>query len=391
MADLPDGFDLDALLAPIPGDSPAGVDIRENRGAGAPYDAIKDARSEAVSAEKRLDQRDPDAPPDPAPLWRTVRDVAMKVLRETSKDMEVAVYLTEALVRMNGLLGLAAGARTLAGLAEKYWDTVYPLPDPEYGLEDRIRPVTALNGADGNGSLMQPLYKTVLFDGPTGDPVAFYQYRGSEQTTTLAKPQLEAALKRGEIPFADMEKMARQQPRRFATVRSDARAALKAWEAMASVMDEKARDEGPSTTHVRDLLHALERVANRYAPEEAKIEEAADDGSLDESQQEDAGMETAETVHAVRVAGGPIRDRESALKQLEDLSAWFRRTEPHSPLAYTLEEAVRRGRLTWPELLDELVSDKKVHDDLLIKLGIRPAALAAPAPAPAAPAAPAKT
>ena len=30
MADLPEGFDLEALLAPIPGDAPQGVDMRED-------------------------------------------------------------------------------------------------------------------------------------------------------------------------------------------------------------------------------------------------------------------------------------------------------------------------------------------------------------------------
>ena len=30
MADLPEGFDLEALLAPIPGDAPQGIDIRED-------------------------------------------------------------------------------------------------------------------------------------------------------------------------------------------------------------------------------------------------------------------------------------------------------------------------------------------------------------------------
>jgi type VI secretion system protein ImpA len=99
-------------------------------------------------------------------------------------------------------------------------------------------------------------------------------------------------------------------------------------------------------------------------------------------------METTGAAAGPRVAVGQVMNREGALKQLEDLSAWFRRTEPHSPLAYTLEEAVRRGRLTWPELLEELLTDKNVRDGLLIRLGIRPAAAAAAAPA--APAAPAK-
>lgn len=99
-------------------------------------------------------------------------------------------------------------------------------------------------------------------------------------------------------------------------------------------------------------------------------------------------MGTTDAVPVGRAAPGQILNREGALKQLEELSAWFRRTEPHSPLAYTLEEAVRRGRLTWPELLEELLTDKTVRDGLLVKLGIRPPAPSEPAAA--APAAPAK-
>ena len=137
---------------------------------------------------------------------------------------------------------------------------------------------------------------------------------------------------------------------------------------------------------MRDLLRTLVSVANRYAPPEAAESTQTDDA--DSLEQETADMATADAAPTARAAPGQVLNREGALKQLEDLSAWFRRTEPHSPLAYTLEEAVRRGRLTWPELLEELLTDKNVRDGLLVKLGIRPAAVAPPAPA--APAAPAK-
>ena len=382
MADLPDGFNLEALLAPIPGDAPAGVDIREDYSAQSPYSRLRDARSEARDAEKLLDAGNPDAA-DPTPLWRTVRDLAQKTLRETAKDLEVAAWMTEAMIRGFGLLGLAAGARTISGLAEKYWDTIYPLPSEEYGLEDRIAPVQGLNGQDGGGSLMQPLNKIALFDRPDGTPIAYYQYLASEQMTTLDKARLEARIKAGGIPFGDMEKEARAQSRRLAVVRSDAKAALKAWEDMARILDDKAGSESPSSSHVRDLLRVLVSVANRYAPPEAAEPTPTDDA--DAPEQDDADMTTADAAPTTRATPGQVMNREGALKQLEDLSAWFRRTEPHSPLAYTLEEAVRRGRLTWPELLEELLTDKDVRDGLLVKLGIRPAVVP-PAAAPAAPA-----
>src|SRR6478672_1790048 len=110
MADLPEGFDLEALLAPIPGDAPQGIDIREDYSATSPYNRLRDARSEARDAERGQEQGDADAR-DPTPLWRSVRELATKTLAETTKDLEVAAWLTEAYVRSHGLVGLTAGAQ----------------------------------------------------------------------------------------------------------------------------------------------------------------------------------------------------------------------------------------------------------------------------------------
>jgi type VI secretion system protein ImpA len=60
------------------------------------------------------------------------------------------------------------------------------------------------------------------------------------------------------------------------------------------------------------------------------------------------------------------------LRDLARIADYFRRTEPHSPLAYTLEEAVRRGRMSWPELLQEIMPDPATRNQMLTTLGIRP-------------------
>jgi type VI secretion system protein ImpA len=64
--------------------------------------------------------------------------------------------------------------------------------------------------------------------------------------------------------------------------------------------------------------------------------------------------------------------REDALATLTEIAEFFRRTEPQSPLAYTIDEAIRRGRLSWPELISELVSDANVRNSILNSLGIKP-------------------
>jgi type VI secretion system protein ImpA len=57
---------------------------------------------------------------------------------------------------------------------------------------------------------------------------------------------------------------------------------------------------------------------------------------------------------------------------LTTVAEYFRRTEPQSPIAYTLAEAVRRGRLSLPELLEEIVPDSGTRGDILKSLGIKP-------------------
>jgi type VI secretion system protein ImpA len=367
MAPLPDGFDLDALLAPLPGESPQGTDLREDYSAGSPYFRLRDARSEARDAEKAAERGESDAA-DPTPMWRSVRDLGVTCLTGAAKDLEVAAWLTEALLRLNGLSGLTAGALLMKGLAEQYWDVLYPLPD-EYGVETRVAPVTGLNGRDGAGSLIQPLYKIPLFTRRDGTIVTLYHWHQSEELGGRDAARRQQRIAAGAIPFDELETEARGfGPRLFGPLREVAASAHDAWQGMADLLDGKAGRDGPSTTQVRDLLARIVGIATRFAPPEAAPAEAEAVGEVAPD-----GSTATVAVAGMPVRGaGPIATREDALKALSDIAAWFRRSEPHSPLSYTLDEAVRRGRLTWPELLEEVVQEETSRHAILTSLGIRP-------------------
>jgi type VI secretion system protein ImpA len=135
---------------------------------------------------------------------------------------------------------------------------------------------------------------------------------------------------------------------------------------MGTVLEEKAGSDAPPTSRVRDLLNAILAVADTYAPPEPDA--PAEDAAAEESGADGQPAGGTTVVQAARLV-----TREDMLRELERIADFFRRTEPHSPLAYTLEEAVRRGRLTWPELLAEVVPDDKIRSGMLVMLGIRPA------------------
>jgi len=89
MEEFPEGFDLEALLAPISEEAPAGTDLREDPSPSSLYRRLRDARTEARDAERAADA--PRSPDDPAPAesspavsvgarWRTVRELATEAL-----------------------------------------------------------------------------------------------------------------------------------------------------------------------------------------------------------------------------------------------------------------------------------------------------------------------
>src|SRR5690348_14926107 len=109
MEGFPEGFNLAALLAPIPGDAPAGVDLRGDASPQSLYCRLRDARADARASERAAESEDPlsTSPPE----WRTIRDLGVEAIAGYSKDLEIAGWLTEALLRSDGLPGFAAGVQ----------------------------------------------------------------------------------------------------------------------------------------------------------------------------------------------------------------------------------------------------------------------------------------
>src|SRR5436305_13798458 len=104
---------LATLLAPIPGDSPAGKDLRYDPR----YDNVKDARREdpdlpqgALATERKLAD------------WPQVVTLGTQLLAAETKDLQLAVWLTEGLVKREGFGGLTTGLLLLKGLLDQYWE-----------------------------------------------------------------------------------------------------------------------------------------------------------------------------------------------------------------------------------------------------------------------------
>jgi type VI secretion system protein ImpA len=365
--DLATSIGLADMLQPLPGESVVGADLRQDFSAASPYYRLRDARSEARAAERAADggQADPAASIGD---WRTVRQIAISVLTQSTRDLEIAAWLTEALVRGEGIAGLATGAALMRDLVTTFWSQgLYPVED-EDGVITRVAPVTGLNGEGGDGTLIQPLRKQVFCTKPDGTPIAFWEFEASLRLQGEGDPaKRQARLAAGVYPFDDMETFARATGgANFVLLRRHIAQALANWAELTSALDAAAGRDSPPTGRVRELLEEMRDAVARYAPAEALEAEPET-----ETAAETGGVPGASPGSA-SAAGPKAVTREDMLRDLVKIAEFFRHTEPHSPLAYTLDEAVRRGRMTWPELLAEIVPDQTARNQMLAQLGIKP-------------------
>ena len=360
MSNLP--IDLATLLAPLgSGEQDAGVDLRLDYSATSPYQRLRDARS-AARAEERARDADDASESTPADGWRTVLAVSQQALATGSKDIEIAAWLTEAMVRLHGLPGLTAGATLLAGLCDGFWESGFPQPD-EDGMEVRASPIGGLSGSSNDGTIMQPLRRVPLFRRADSTGLGVYQWEQAEHTASLPDDKRDAKYAAGAPELQTLEAEARLDKAYLGTTWRDASAALQAWRELIRVVDLRFGSDSPSLRKATALLEQMVEVATRLggAPTAAELEST-----------EAGGTDTSALGQASPAVGrAAVLTRDNALRDLDHIADFFRRTEPHSPLAYTLDEAVRRGRMSLAELLAEVLPDADARNSMLQRLGIR--------------------
>jgi type VI secretion system protein ImpA len=71
----------------------------------------------------------------------------------------------------------------------------------------------------------------------------------------------------------------------------------------------------------------------------------------------------------VMTASGAIQNRQDALKRLGDISEFFRKTEPHSPISYILQRAVKWGNMPLELWLQDVIKDETVIFNIRQTLG----------------------
>lgn len=361
-------IDVDALLESF-GEVPAGSDVREGGAGSDLYLRLKDSRAAARVAEREASNAETDSDPLRAGLlhWSALADGANQLLAESTKDLEVAAWLTEAMLRTGGVPGLADGFMLLNGLIERYWDTgLWPAAD-EDGDDTRVGALFGLFGRGGTGTLLQPL-KLVALSDRGGTPVTLWSAELAASPAPPRNVDEDAQAIVDERRAAALETVssgiARSSRPFLIALRADLARSLDALEMLMQTID-RLTDVGRFGSQIGEPLAAAIKLLDDHAGIVFAAPINADTTAL-------ANAAVPQAANAAGARSSPS-SRDEALASVLALADFFDRSEPQSPVGLSLREVVRRARLPLEALLSELLPDAATRTLFLQRAGIRSA------------------
>lgn len=364
-------LDFESLLSPITEESPAGNGLREHDAAA--YFEIKRLRDGARKAETQFfgDSEGTDETEN----WEQVFTLSEAAIRESSKDLQVAAWLIEALVRIHGFAGLRDGLRLARELSEKFWDGIHPRPD-EDGVETTVAPLAGLNGEEADGPLVSAIGLIPATEGSTYGPFALWRFKQAHELDRQSPDKQEQRLSDGWVSLEMFNRSVTETSADFfRTLLEDIEATQTELAAMERVLEEKCGKDAdgfplaPPTSRLRDALEDALRTVKGFSQE--TLGDAAEAAAEEQAASSDEDGDSGGTAGpSAGVSQKQIRTREDAFRTLLEIASFFKKSEPHSPVSYGLEQVVRWGRMSLPELLADLISDSSTREALFRQVGI---------------------
>jgi len=341
---------LDSFLQPISEENPTGVDLRSDMSPKSTYSVLKDERTNARAAERNnvFDSADTTA----LSHWKKIDDLAPKALVKQTKDLEITSWYIEALVRLHGFEGLLLGFQILHGLIKQFWDNIFPMPD-EDGIVTRIFSITGLNGEGAEGVLIAPIRNIPITRNNSGADFTYWQYKQAVDIQKISdeKAKQERASSSG-FSFADIQRAVNDtSDDDYLAIKNSITECINEYRAISSELDTLCGKDAPPTRNIITVLEDCLAAINHLYQGRA-IASEADEVQLDGEMGAAAG-----NLAAGVMTGSSIKSREQAFQIILEVSAFFRRTEPHSPVSYVLEKAVKWGRMPLDQLIPELIAD----------------------------------
>jgi type VI secretion system protein ImpA len=324
----------DPLLAPVDDTTPAGPNL-EYDPAFTQLEQIATPMPERTMGDSLKAAQEPD--------WDKVASAAEALLART-KDLRVAVHLSAARTRRQGLAGWAASLRLVRGLLEQYWDDVHPQLD----ADDDNDPTSRINAVM-----------------PLGDPQSVLGYfrlapfvqsprlgRFSLRDLRVATGAISAVPSTDGTPpptLIDLEACCMDCPDdqlpASAALLTDAHEHA---HAIITLLRDRLGAASPDMGHLAGDIDELKKFVDTQLTRRfpGRFDKPVVDTDTPDGDGNPAALQPA--------AHGKISSHEDVIQRLDELCEYYERVEPSSPLPVLLKRARRLVGKSFADVLKDI-------------------------------------
>lgn len=289
-------------------------------------------------------------PPD----WKALRDRSLE-LWERSKDLRVAITLSLAVLKMDGLPAFRETLALVKGMLEKYWETFYPLLDPA----DNNDPTQRVNLISGLATplatygdpmqLLQRLREAPLTDSRQLGRFSLTDIANSEAGTagTDGQPAISADQIAG--AFRDTSPETLQQ---FYQAVADSIQLVKDIDTI--LTDKVGADRAPDLSELPKQLVEIQKQLAPYLANPA----GGDGAPVDGAEGTASGSDPAAARQGIF---GEIQSRQDVIRMLDKICQFYQRCEPSSPVPLILQRAQRWAEMDFMAIIGDLTPDSMEH------------------------------
>lgn len=309
--------------------------------------------------------------PAKEPDWKKVRDLAFELL-ERSRDIQVVMHLTCALVHIDGFGGLDNGLTLIRELLRQHWDDVYPRKDTEDDYP--VQRMNTLSTLTDYNKILGPLVDIPLTNSKLGsfswnqietsknraDVLSHMAQDAYEQSLKKDSDQespdtLEEAKKKASDQLASIQ--AAFKDTKLETLKNQhttIKHALDQVEGIVAITSDKAGTENaPDISRLVTLLKSIQNLLDEKIKlnEVLALEQSA--SGTDETTPA-AGIATA---GIATIKSNGIHTREDVVSAIDVISKYFESYEPSSPVPFLLQRAKKLLSMNFIEILQDLTPD----------------------------------
>ncbi|HUP81007.1 MAG TPA: type VI secretion system protein TssA [Pirellula sp.] len=380
-------LDFDALSAPISESEPCGsnFDSGKNIALGQAFSELRAMTPIARRIEARRFELAGMGPadrqvslshsegksdgPQADPKWGRIAELAIEILTKHSKDTRVLVCLIESMTRLYGLPGLRDSLKAGSLLVDQYKLSLFPLPDPGEKAHYCLEFIGNICKGETN-NIKSALYQAGFLKGDQG--LCWFSYISATNLEKRPAKEKEVLIQSGELTLEHF--------RSALNLVTEAAELTDFDQQLTEAINEAKIFDAILTTHSKSQvginqiiedLGKLQRwyrglIADRLTYIAASTPAEQVEANVESSTASKGDGDTASTG-----AQSSISNREQALGKLLQVATYFRNSEPHSPVSYALEQAVRWGKMPLPELLRDLVANDSVLTEVYRRMGIQ--------------------